>query len=225
MDRVGITPAARPFPITLAKAIKNLERDRKLLAEDIPQGSKKAFMARVKEAVRIYYSLSHPGSVSRELASLARSLRRGDGDIEKAFNRLSRASREVLEQFGPLPNFTDPEGKDAAIEILWQRLIIGEYWKQQKSQRRRVAKVTGTRNRGRPQDSPELVLVAFLAVAFVRFTGQRSSRSWGVKANLEDGLCPFEDIVVGVLIALQIDDQHNANNLVRNHIRAREIGK
>ncbi len=78
MDRVGITPAARPFPIALAKAITNLERDRKLLAEDIPQGSKKAFMASVKGAVRIYYSLPHPGAVSQEINSLARSLWRGD---------------------------------------------------------------------------------------------------------------------------------------------------
>ena len=218
---MGITPAACPFPIALAKAITNLERDRKLLAEHIPRGSKRAFMARVKEAIRLYYSLHHPGTVSQELNSMARSLWRGDDDIEKAIDRLSPAARDVLEQLGPLPDFTDRVGKDAALEFLRQILITGEYWQQQKTQRRRIRKVIGTRNPGRPQDTPEMVLVSYLATAFACFTGHRTTRSWSEEENIS----PFERVVEGVFVALQTDDQHSVPNLVREHIRAREMGQ
>jgi len=206
-----------------SRALANIHRDRRELAKDIPLGHKKAFIAAIKKAAEFYYTLPHPGSLSTEFQSLAKATRRGGPRIADAIEGLSKNARQMLAEFGPVPtakSLRDPRTRQDAVERLRQLLIRDGQWMKQKSQRRWVEKPVGLQKRGRPKDTPELVLTSMIAVAFTNATGMPSSRSWNIDPKSDDDLSMFERIVEGVLVAMQIDDRHDAKNLVKKHVRA-----
>ena len=106
---------------------------------------------------------------------------------------------------------------DLNKEIYVKEVLLGEYWKDQVRQRRKIKRIFPIRERGAPKNQYADYLMVKLGEVYVRTTGNKPTLG-GAEINLSK----FERFASPIMSAVGIG---NFRNRVRQYIKFRKIHK
>ena len=163
--------------------------------------------------------------VAKELREIDRICRKPNYTLLNVLENISKTTRDLLEGSNllegskPLPTLPDKEDKagiNAFAQELRQRIIIH----MKPLSDRRGYGLIGPSKEGRPSKDRLIVLVSFVAAAYVSATGESYRRHWDT-----DGDLPFHQILEVLFKALGIDAPADEAIKRQRYARRRKIKK
>jgi hypothetical protein len=206
--------------ITPSEALMRIEKNSdhfKGYAPDKEGGAQ--LVQAVINACEIYLSIESPKQIGCEINALENAIRTRPMDVHRLLSEASPNTLRLIYQCKTTPSIEElrvPETRNEALQRLRAALVFTEIAPG------KVEPIGPKLKRGRQNNTPELILVSYLAAAFVKATTAKTTRSWSIDEKLDGDSSSFEHFVEDVFVALLIDDQFSVENLVRIHIERRD---
>jgi hypothetical protein len=213
--------------ITPSEAIMRIEKNSDHFKRYTPEkeGGTQLVQA-VKNACEIYLSIESPKQIRGEINALEKAIRTRPMDVHRLLSEASPNTLRLIYQCKTTPSIEELrmlETRNEALQRLRAALIYTE------KSTGKFESIGPKLKQGRQKNTPELILVSYLAAAFVKVKKVKrkskkkgkTTRSWSTSNHLDGDLSTFENFVEDVFVALLIDDQFSVKNLVRLHIEER----
>jgi hypothetical protein len=217
--------------ITPSEALMRIEKNSDHFKRYAPEKEGGAQLVQaVKNACEIYLSIETPKQIRGEIIALAKAISTRPMDVYRLLSEASPNTLRLIYQCKTTPSIEElrmPETRNEALQRLREALIYTE------KSAGKFETIGPKLKRGRQNNTPELILVSYLAAAFSKankwekkskIKGKKKSettRSWSTSNHFDGDFPSFEHFVEDVFVALLIDDQFSVKNLVRLHIEER----